>query len=215
MTLEIMKQRQQELGLSDARLATLTGIPKTTFYNNWNSDGKGLKHDFVARCCLVLGLSIDEDERTPTETSVINVPVTEDAHEEIMRIIAERLNEKNETIVEQARTIERLQSDLTKNHELFHELNRKNIERIDRLNAESVQREDRKNNIIKRQFRIITLLSVIIAALTVFLIYFMLDAFNGNWGLVRYLMELIPNPDDVNTGWSGVTNIESLLAMIR
>lgn len=191
MTIEMMKARQAELGYTNEKLALLTETPKSTFDRRWKSDGKNLPHDFVVKCCFVLGLSIDEDERTPTETSEINVPLTEVEHEEIMRLFAERLNEKNAQIEDQAKNIERLQDEVTKSHELFHELNRKNIERIDRLNTESKEREDRKNTIIRKQFRIITILSVFVAVLAVFAIYFVIDAFNGNWGFVRYVMGLV------------------------
>lgn len=193
MTLEMMKARQQELHYSDKKMAELTGTHPSTFSRRWNSDGMNLPHDFVAKCCLVLGLSTDEDEREPTESSMVNLAITEEAHEEIMRHFADRLNEKKEQLEQQARLIDKLQAEADKQNAMICELNRQHMERIDRLTAESKEREDRKNGIIRSQFRTITILSVLLATVTVFLVYFMIDAFNGNWGLVRYVMEHIPN----------------------
>lgn len=186
MTLEMMKQRQKELGYTDEKLALLTETPKTTFHRRWHGDGINLPHDFIVRCCFVLGLSLDEDQRQPTENSVINLDLKENDHEEIMRIFADRLNDKQNQIDELTEQNEGLHAEVRQSHELFHELNRKHIERIDRLTAESKEREDRKNMIIKRQFRVITALSTLAAILAMFSIYFVIDAFNGNWGLVRY-----------------------------
>lgn len=194
MTLEMMKARQQELHYSDKKLAELTDTHPSTFSRRWNGDGQNLPHDFVAKCCLVLGLSVDEDERSPTNTSRMNVPVTEEAHEEIMRHFADRMNEKNELLEYRAELIAKLQADVEEQHKMFHETNRQNIERIDRMTAEAKEREDRKNKIIMRQSRTIMILGIALAAVTVFLIYFMIDAFNGDWGIVRYIMELLPDP---------------------
>lgn len=195
MTLEMMKERQKELNYSNDKLALLTETPRSTFYRRWNGDGENLPHDFITKCCFVLGLSIDEDERTPTATSPINLDITEQEHEEIMRIFAERLNEKQDQIDTLTAQNAELQDKVQESHALFHELNHKHIERIDRLNAESKEREDRKNAIIRKQFQIITILSVFVALLTAFSLYFVIDAFNGQWGIVRYEdghLELVP-----------------------
>lgn len=211
MTLEMMKARQEELGYTDTKLALLTETPKSTFDRRWKSDGKNLPHDFVAKCCFVLGLSIDEDVREPTEDSKMNLPLKEMEHEELMRNFAERLNEKNAQLEYRAGLIDKLQTEVAEQHKMFHEMNRKNIERIDKMTAESKEREDRKNQIILRQSRSIMILGIALAAVTVFLIYFVIDAYNGDWGIVRYVMELMPDPSNgADSGQQFVNGIAGL-----
>lgn len=213
MTLEKMQERQRELHLTDEQMAILTNTPKSTFHRRWHSDGQNLPHDFVARACLVLGLSIDEDQRTPTADTTVNLPITETSHEETMRIIAEKLNGKNEQIEILNDRVETLRGELEQKNQLLRQLHearderlsdknelikelRENIrttqERADRQYEDMRKRMDKKNKYIVILF--ITLVVVSLAAM-----YCVLDAFHGDWGFIRY--ELYALPD----GWNNAT----------
>lgn len=171
-----MKERQIEKNLSDATIMRATGTPKTTFYRIWNSDDDDIRLDldFVVRCCLFLGLSVDEHVRQPTDTSKANLPLSDMVHEDVMGNVAELLNERKLKIEAQTAEIARLKAELEEKnalifnmqqdhirrvadltaelkfrHDQMHELSRTHGERIDKLQAELSHRHDQLYDLLK------------------------------------------------------------------
>ncbi len=209
MTLEMMKERQKELNFTDKQMAILTNTPESTFHRRWNSDGQSLTYDFINRCCLVLGLSIDEDVRTPTEDSKARLEVTEEAHEETMRIIAEKLNGKNEQIEILNDRVETLRRELEQKIQLLHQLHESRDERLSdknelikelKDNARTIQeRADRQIEDMRKRMdtknKYIVVLFTCLVVMSLVAMYCIIDAYNGDWGFIRYeaLLELLPD----------------------
>lgn len=206
MTLEKMKERQKELNFTDKQMAILTNTPESTFHRRWNSDGQNLPHDFVARCCLVLGLSIDEDKRTPTEESKANLEIAEDSHEETMRIIAEKLNSKNEQIEILNDRVETLRRELNQKNEFLQRLQESRDERLSdkndlitelKDNARAIQeRSDRQIEDMRKRMdtknKYIVVLFTCLVVMSLIAMYCIVDAFNGDWGFIRYELYAMP-----------------------
>lgn len=206
MTLEKMQERQKELQFTDEQMAILTNTPKSTFHRRWHSDGQNLPHDFVARCCLVLGLSIDEDKRTPTEESKANLEIAEDSHEETMRIIAEKLNGKNEQIEILNDRVETLRRELEQKNQLLRQLHESRDERLSdknelinelKDNARTIQeRSDRQIEDMRKRMdtknKYIVALFTCLVIMSLIAMYCIVDAFNGDWGFIRYELYAMP-----------------------
>lgn len=207
MTLEKMKERQKELNFTDKQMAILTNTPESTFHRRWNSDGQSLSFDFVNRCCLVLGLSIDEDERTPTEDSKARLEISEESHEETMRIIAEKLNGKNEQIKILNDRVETLRKELNQKSELLQKIHESRDERLSDKNdlirelkenaAKMQERADRQIEDMRKRMdkknKYIVILFTAMIIISLVAMYCVLDAFNGDWGFIRYELYALPN----------------------
>lgn len=187
--MQVLQDAQKELGYTDKQVADLTETAPSTFSRYKKGETRPPLTYFLS-ACNVLGVSPQKInisvDAAATESDQVN--------ENVAKQFAERIAEKNAQLEYRAGLIEALREENAALSQKLHESSEKSSERIDRMMAESKEREDRKNRIILNQSRTITILSVILAAVTVFLVYFMLDAFNGNWGLVRYIMEILPDP---------------------
>lgn len=98
-----IKSRQKELGVSFDTFAQAIGIPKSTLRDIYASDGAGLKHEFVARSCLFLGLTLEGDVQQVEEkpiAQVTNVDITESQHDDVAKNNAQMLSERKERIEE-------------------------------------------------------------------------------------------------------------------
>ncbi len=204
--MQVLMEAQEALDYTDKQVASLTDTTTSTFSRYKNGQTRPPLSFFLAACNVLgvppkkIGISLDDADEENDEVT-----------ENVAKIFAERLNEKNAQLEYRAGLINKLQEEVTEQHKMFHEMNRKNIERIDRMTSESKEREDRKNKIIIRQSRTIMILGIALAALTVFTIYFMIDAFNGDWGIVRYIMELFPDPSNgADSGQEIVNGITGL-----
>ena len=144
-----MKERQAEKGLANETIMRATGTPKTTFYRIWNSDEEDIRldMDFVVRCCLFLGLSVDEHLRQPTDTSTANLPIRESSHEDVVGNVAEILNERKNQIEEQEDEIARLKAELAEKNALIYTLQKEHIQQITSLNAELKARHDQMHEL--------------------------------------------------------------------
>lgn len=175
--------KQLELGLTDKAIAKETDTPTSTFSRYWTGKTRP-PHEFVKKVADFLDVPLDDEEKLSREEA-INVTQT---------YYAEKIAEKDDQIASLKAEVAELRRTIADKDERLLMLSKEHAERIDRMTAESKEREDRKNKIIMRQSRTIMILGIALAAVTVFLIYFVIDAYNGDWGIVRYIMELLPDP---------------------
>lgn len=175
--------KQLELNLSDKAIAKATDTPTSTFCRYWTGKTRP-PHEFIAKVAEFLDVPLDDAQKLSREEA-INVTQT---------YYGDKITEKDDLIASLKAENAALRKTIAEKDERLLAINGEHAERIDRIMTESKEREDRKNRIILNQSRTITILSVVLAAVTVFLVYFMIDAFNGNWGLVRYVMEIMPDP---------------------
>lgn len=175
--------KQLELGLTDKAVAKATDTPTSTFCRYWTGKTRP-PHEFIKKVSDFLDVPLDDEEKLSREEA-INVTQT---------YYAEKIAEKDDQIASLKAEAAEFRRTIADKDERLLMLSKEHAERIDRMTAESKEREDRKNKIIMRQSRTIMILGIALAAVTVFLIYFMIDAFNGDWGIVRYIMELLPDP---------------------
>lgn len=192
--------KQLERNLTDKAIALATDTPTSTFSRYWTGKTRP-PHEFVERVADFLKVPLDDEEKLSREEAI---NVTQSYY-------AEKIAEKDDLIASLKAENAALRKTITEKDERMLAISAEHAQRIDRLSAETKEREDRKNRIILNQSRTITILSVILAAVTVFLVYFILDAFNGNWGLVRYIMEIIPDPshgaDSGREFFGGITGL--------
>lgn len=161
-----MKERQKELKLSNNTIADAIDMAHSTFRDIWNSDGVGMKHEFVVRVCLFLGLSIDENTRTPTATSKANLDITDNSHEDVMRNNAKMLAERKERIDEleaevevltqkinaiTAEHLKRIDGLLAKNDMLTEELMKRHREILD-YHDRHVTRVDKLQDLLEKRY---------------------------------------------------------------
>lgn len=155
--LAYMKKRQKEKELSNADIIKYTGIPQTSFYRFWNSDGNHMDHDNVARICLLLGISIDEFRRTPTDESKANLPILENSHEDVMNNIHSEINKQKQTITELHEEIEGLEAEIQaleaevklKTDEIIA-LHTRYADRVDKLKDALLERHDQMHELNKQ-----------------------------------------------------------------
>lgn len=152
--LAFMKKKQKEKELSNADIIKYTGIPQTSFYRFWNSDGTHMDHDNVARICLLLGISIDEFRRSPTDESKAKLEIYENSHEDVMNNIHSEINRQKQTIAELRKEIEELEEE-NKRLELevrdkineIIALHTRHAERVDKLNDALLLRHDQMHEL--------------------------------------------------------------------
>ncbi len=153
-TLAKIKSRMKELGLSPNTVADAIQMPRTTFRDVLNSDGRGMKHDFVARVFDFLGLSMDSHQEEHDPAEPIQLDISKASHEEVMRNNANLLVERSERIKE----LEQENASLQRaNEELTQKLSTANdkilsmtnehmrriddlLKRVDYFSAEAVKR---------------------------------------------------------------------------
>jgi hypothetical protein len=153
-TLTKIKARMKELGLSPNTVADAIQMPRTTFRDVLNSDGRGIKHDFVARTFDFLGLSMDSHQEEHDPAEPIQLDISKASHEEVMRNNANLLVERSERIKELEHENDLLQKS---NEELTQKLSLANdkilsmttehlrriddlLKRVDYFSAEAVKR---------------------------------------------------------------------------
>lgn len=164
--LDKIKQAMKEKGCTGKKLAEVTGRDDTTISRYLSGETKDVPLDFAVKAAEYLKLSLDELAGLPTAKGG-----KDEIYEHIRELYEARLTEKREytaALKEQIEHLERVQEEEKK---------------------DAHQRLDRKNKIIMRLF--ITLAIILSLSL-----YFVVDAYNGSWGLVRYeksLMELLPD----------------------
>lgn len=95
-----IKSRQKELGVSTETFAQAIGMPKSTLRDIFASDGSGMKHEFVARACYFLGLTLEGNIIQTGTKSVEVVDVAEAPHDDVAKNNAQMLVERKERIDE-------------------------------------------------------------------------------------------------------------------
>lgn len=148
--LRFLKEKQEEMEITNAVLMERAIIPQTSFYRIWNGDGTKINADHLCRLCLILGVSIDAFQRDPSPTSTVRLPgLREDSHAEIIRGLQEeidRLKKIEEELSQEleARNTKIAELKLTINEKVDElcALQQKYADRVDRLTDSLIERHD-------------------------------------------------------------------------
>lgn len=155
--LEFLKQKQDELDISNADLMERTKIPQTSFYRIWNGDGTKMNADHLCRLCLILGVSIDAFQRDPSATSTVRLPgLREDSHAEIIQGLQEEITRQKETVQQLTEELEAknakigdLKQTLAERTDELLALQQKYSDRVDRLTDSLIERHDQMHELNK------------------------------------------------------------------
>lgn len=156
-----LKQIIEERGIPQKKIADITGVSCPTVSRYLNGEAEP-PFVFVKEVAKYLEISMDE---LAGNTSAIRNGWESAALEEMKQVYEQRLEDKREHIASLKARIERL--------EQAHEAEKKDMR----------QRMDKKNKIIMRLFSVLTVVCLLA-------LYFVVDAYNGDWGLVRYEQRL-------------------------
>lgn len=161
---EAFRQAMKEKGCTGKRLAEATDRDDTTVSRYLSGETKDVPLDFAVKGAKFLNLSLDELAGIPTAKGT-----RDELYEHIRELYEGQIKNKDEHIAALKRRVEKLEAEHKEDHKDMR------------------ARMDRKNKIIMRLFIALTVISM--AAL-----YFVVDAYHGDWGLVRYeaLLELLP-----------------------
>lgn len=186
-----LKQAVKDSGKSNKAIAELTGVSESTVsrYLNGNSDSPPT-FDFVVKVAEALDLSLDELTGNPTGAK----HAAENAALEALRASYEqRLEDKREHIASLKARIERLEAAHAAEIERLEKHHDAEIAKVEKIAEDRRKRMDKKNKYI-----VILFIVIIIVSLASF--YCVLDAFNGDWGFIRYELYALP-------GWKSSANV--------
>lgn len=190
-----LKQILDDRDIPYKKVAEITGVSAATVTRYLSGETEA-PFEFVKEVAKYLKISMDV---LSDNTAGIKNDWESAALERLEASYEKLLESKREAIADLKQQIERLEADheeeiarLERAHEKEIGRIEKNMQaQIDHAEKESEnrrQRMDKKNKIIMRLF--VTLIVISLASL-----YFVIDAYNGDWGLVRYeaLLELLPD----------------------
>ena len=176
-----LKQAVKDSGKSNKAVAELTGVSESTV-SRYLSGEQSPPFDFVVKVAEALGLSLDEITGNPTGAK----HAVENAALEALRASYEqRLEDKREHIASLKARIERMEATHAAELERLEKSLNDQI-----IKAEKVAEDRRKRMDKKNKYIVILFIVIIIVSLTSF--YCILDAFNGDWGLIRYELYAMP-----------------------
>lgn len=182
-----LKQAVKDSGKSNKAVAELTGVSESTV-SRYLSGEQSPPFDFVVKVAEALGLSLDEITGNPTGAK----HAAENAALEALRASYEqRLEDKREHIASLKNRIERMEAAHVAELERLEKSLNDQIVKAEKVAEDRRKRMDKKNKYI-----VILFIVIIIVSLTSF--YCILDAFNGDWGLIRYELYAMPWRDAAN-----------------
>lgn len=176
-----LKQAVKDSGKSNKAIAELTGVSESTV-SRYLSGEQSPPLDFVEKIADELKLSLDE----LTGNSHGIKKAAENAALEALRASYEqRLEDKREHIASLKARIERMEAAHTAEIERLEKSLTDQITKAEKVAEDRRKRMDKKNKYI-----VILFIVIIIVALSSF--YCVLDAFNGDWGFIRYELYAMP-----------------------
>lgn len=182
-----LKQAVKDSGKSNKAVAELTGVSESTV-SRYLSGEQSPPFDFVVKVAEALGLSLDEITGNPTGAK----HAAENAALEALRASYEqRLEDKREHIASLKNRIERMEATHAAELQRLEKALNDQIAKAEKVAEDRRKRMDKKNKYI-----VILFIVIIIVSLTSF--YCILDAFNGDWGLIRYELYAMPWRDAAN-----------------
>lgn len=176
-----LKQSIKNSGKSNKALAELTGVSESTV-SRYLSGDQSPPFDFVVKVAEALDLSLDEITGNPTGAK----HAVENAALEALRAsYDQRLEDKREHIASLKARIERMEATHAAELERLEKSLNDQIIKAEKIAEDRRKRMDKKNKYI-----VILFIVIIIVSLTS--LYCILDAFNGDWGLIRYELYAMP-----------------------
>ncbi len=177
-----LKQAVKDSGKSNKAIAELTGMSESTVSRYLNGE-QSPPFDFVQKLAESLDLSLDELTGNPTGAK----HAEENAALAALRESFEkRLEDKRDHIASLKTRIERMEAAHIAEIERLEEHHAKELAKAEKVAEDRRKRMDRKNIIIG-------ILAGMIVLISLFALYWVLDALNGDWGKIRY--ELYAFPD--------------------
>lgn len=153
--LQFLRQKQEEMNISNADLMERSRIPQTSFYRIWSGDGHKMNADHLCRLCLILGVSIDAFQRDPSDSSTVRLPgLREDSHAEIVSGLMEEINRQKENVVKLTGELEEKNAKIAELKVIVAEkvnelclIQQKYVERFDRLTDALMERHDQMHEL--------------------------------------------------------------------
>lgn len=182
-----LKKAVDASGKTYKQIAALTGVSESSV-SRYLSGEQPPPFDFVEKVADELDLSLDV---LAANAHAVKTPVEHAAVEALRASYEHRLEDKREHIASLRARIERM--------EVTHAAE---LERLEKslndqiVKAEKVAEDRRKRMDKKNKYIVILFIVIIIVSLTSF--YCILDAFNGDWGLIRYELYAMPWRDAAN-----------------
>lgn len=182
-----LKKAVDASGKTYKQIAALTGVSESSV-SRYLSGEQPPPFDFVEKLADELDLSLDvlaanaHASKTSPESSAV----------EALRLSYEqRLEDKREHIDSLKARIERLEAAHTAEIERLEKHHDAEIAKIEKVAEDRRKRMDKKNKYI-----VILFIVIIVVSLASF--YCVLDAFNGDWGFIRYELYAVPWGDSAN-----------------
>lgn len=188
----ILKQAVDESGKSLKYFAEVTKVSDSSVSRYLNGEQTPAL-EFIILLAEALDISLDELFGNPTGAK----HAAENAALEALRASYEhRLEDKREHIASLKNRIERMEATHAAELERLEKSLNDQIVKAEKVAEDRRKRMDKKNKYI-----VILFIVIIIVSLTSF--YCILDAFNGDWGLIRYELYAMPWRDAASrlTDW--------------
>lgn len=152
-----LKQKQEEMDISNTALMELTKIPQTSFYRIWNGDGSKLNSDHLCRLCLILGVSIDAFERDPSDDSTIRLPaLREESHAAIIQGLMDEINKQKTTVAQLTEELEEKNAKIAELRQMLNDriselcaVQEQYASRVDKLTDALIERHDQMHELNK------------------------------------------------------------------
>lgn len=176
-----LKKAVDASGKTYKQIAALTGVSESSV-SRYLSGEQPPPFDFVEKLADELDLSLDVLAANAHATKAS----PESSAVEALRLSYEqRLEDKREHIASLKARIERLESAHAAEIERLEKHHDAEIAKVEKVAEDRRKRMDKKNKYI-----VILFIVIIIVSLASF--YCVLDAFNGDWGFIRYELYAVP-----------------------
>lgn len=182
-----LKKAVDASGKTYKQIAALTGVSESSV-SRYLSGEQPPPFDFVEKVADELDLSLDV---LAANAHAVKTPVEHAAVEALRASYEHRLEDKREHIASLRARIERMEATHAAELERLEKSLNDQIVKAEKVAEDRRKRMDKKNKYI-----VILFIVIIIVSLTSF--YCILDAFNGDWGLIRYELYAMPWRDAAN-----------------
>lgn len=182
-----LKKAVDASGKTYKQIAALTGVSESSV-SRYLSGEQQPPFDFVEKVADELDLSLDV---LAANAHAVKTPVEHAAVEALRASYEHRLEDKREHIASLKNRIERMEATHAAELERLEKSLNDQIAKAEKVAEDRRKRMDKKNKYI-----VILFVVIIIVSLTS--LYCILDAFNGDWGLIRYELYAMPWRDAAN-----------------
>lgn len=182
-----LKKAVDASGKTYKQIAAMTGVSESSV-SRYLSGEQPPPFDFVEKLADELDLSLDV---LAANAHATKISPESSAVEALRASYEQRLEDKREAIADLKSRIERMEAAHAAEIERLEKHHAAEIAKVEKIAEDRRKRMDKKNKYI-----VILFIVIIIVSLASF--YCVLDAFNGDWGFIRYELYAVPWRESAN-----------------